>query len=87
MTNKETISIITQIKGIITNDNSWSDVAKVAVKEAFDLAIKALEEKPQGEWVISSSEFLNWECSLCHESNAFADNFCPNCGAKMIRDA
>ena len=46
MDNKEAISIITQIKGIITNDNSWSDVAKVAVKEACGLAIKALEEKP-----------------------------------------
>lgn len=43
MTSKEAISIITQIKGIITNDNSWSDVAKATVKEAFDLAIKALE--------------------------------------------
>ena len=41
------------------------------------------DERPQGEWLISSSEFLNWECSLCHESNAFEDNFCPNCGAKM----
>ena len=42
MTSKETIEIITQVKGFITNDNSWSDEAKVAVKEAFDLAIKAL---------------------------------------------
>lgn len=42
MTNKEAISIITQIKGLITNDNSWSDEAKVATKEAFELAIKAL---------------------------------------------
>lgn len=59
MTNKEAISIITQIKGIIANDNSWSDVAKVAVKEAFDLAIKALEGKPQGE-----SE--KWKCCECY---------------------
>lgn len=45
MTNEEAISVITQIKGIITNDNSWSDLAKSAAKEAFDLAIKTLEQQ------------------------------------------
>lgn len=44
MTNKEAISIITQIKGMIMHNDSWCDEAKVATKEAFDLAIKALEE-------------------------------------------
>ncbi len=49
MTNNEAISIITQIKGIITNDNSWTDIAKIAVKEALDLAIKALKPEKAKE--------------------------------------
>ena len=90
MTNKEAISIITQIKGIITNDNSWSDVAKVAIKEAFELACKALEERPEGEWIMHIDEtFPNestQECNVCHAEQTICgndDNFCPNCGAKM----
>lgn len=42
MTNKEAIKIITIVKGLITNDNSYSDETKPAIREAFNLAIKAL---------------------------------------------
>lgn len=86
MDNKEAISIITQIKGIITNDNSWSDVAKVAVKEAFDLAIKALGERPQGVWEIgyTAKQKKVAVCNLCNcVSFQGKTNFCHSCGASM----
>lgn len=54
-------------------------------KEALDLAIKALEERPQGKWIDTGS---GQECSVCHEIQYGYDNFrhfCANCGAKMVR--
>lgn len=64
--------------------------------EAINLAIKALEERPQGKWI----KYIRCiECSVC-KNKFFADdedencqdyepctdlrfNFCPNCGADM----
>lgn len=80
MTNEVAISIITTIKGIITNDNSWTDEAKIAVKDAFDLAIEALEERPQGEWLTIDAFVV--KCSICGVES-FATPFCPRCGADM----
>lgn len=92
MTNEVAISVITTIKGIITNDNSWTDEAKIAVKDAFDLAIEALEEKTQGEWK-RHDEWRNGEYigGFYHVNCPAEDgyyskweyNYCPNCGIKM----
>lgn len=35
-----------------------------------------------GRW---SKEWGNYKCSLCGALDDFADNYCPNCGAKMDR--
>lgn len=67
--------------------------------EALDLAIKALEERPQGEWIKdcdscdcsncynSGARFTRKDCSgicsNCGELQCCTDNFCPNCGADM----
>ena len=50
--------------------------------EALNTAIKALEERPTGEWINHQDLFS--ECSECHFNTAFGLNYCPNCGAKMI---
>lgn len=52
-------------------------------REALDLAIKSLEEKPQGHWINSQ---VGQTCNLCNEIQFGYDSFrhfCPNCGAKM----
>lgn len=60
------------------------------VHEAHNLAIKALEERPQGEWIDHSDEGYV-ECPFCHEATNCDDNkeelhFCFNCGADMRGD-
>lgn len=95
MTNKEAVEIITQIEGIITNDNSWSYEAKVAVKEAFEIVIDVFKDRPQGEWIKQygkSYELITddgtfvgefTKCPKCLYDKAIGSNFCPNCGADM----
>ena len=56
--------------------------------EALDLAIKALKERPQGEWIIDGHHIrcnrcYEYICNTDREGNEIPDNFCPNCGAKM----
>ena len=59
------------------------------VNEAIHLAIKALEARPQGEWIykdfdeetgIKNSYFCS-KCD-CPQSQVYI-NFCGNCGADM----
>lgn len=92
MTNKEAISNLERIYGIVSPD----------IQISLDLAVKALEKRPTGEW--ESLGFVNMKyawcrCSNCHKttkiykdsSNEFcciADIrkkavACLYCGAKM----
>ena len=81
MTDKEAISNLNQIYGFVSSE----------IQQSLDLAIKALEEKPQGEWKIIEHETLYlmgiYQCNLCSYKytcpDEFARNYCPNCGAKM----
>lgn len=58
-------------------------------KEALDLAIKALEDRPQGKWELCKDTDGEYGiCSNCSKDTDFsyygkAYNYCPNCGAKM----
>ena len=56
--------------------------------EAFELAIKALEEaRPKGKWTKRNGYTYDFKCSCCeyiiYEYQAGKNNFCPNCGASM----
>lgn len=59
-------------------------------KEALDVAIKALEERPTGEWIIHPHSMI-MQCSLCGNEETAKNigivdsdkHFCSNCGAKM----
>ena len=62
------------------------------VHEAHKLAIKALEESNQGEWIITREEqgafgiiYKRRKCNRCgwESSLLIPRNFCPNCGAEM----
>lgn len=81
MTNKEDIEQLLAIKklGCLTDKD----------RHALNSAIKALEERPKGEWlVVGHDDTTYWyRCSICeHEEH---DNFtkhyhyCPSCGADM----
>ena len=46
MTTNEAISFLSQLKDILLNSNSWTESTKEPIKEAFSLAIHALEQLP-----------------------------------------
>lgn len=73
MTNKEAIYIINnRLNTYYCTDEDL---------QALDLAIKALEERPQGEWIEDSG---NIACSHCHTIWLYRKtDFCPHCGADM----
>jgi len=78
MTNKEAIEKLKEI------------LFMTGYKEAINLAIKALEERPQGEWIHTSEcdEEFQYRCSKCNlpmQSNSHF--FCPNCGAEMQKES
>lgn len=81
MNNEEAIAILENLK--------TQGEAFFSRRLALDLAIKALEERPQGEWIEHNSYFH--KCSKCQKIVGFdyieqegeMFNFCPNCGADM----
>ena len=90
MTNKEAIKKLKEQQAEF-NEN-YVDFA--GVNEAYDLAIKALEERPQGEWIKEPS--ATFRCSECnnripikydeineHMAKITKPRFCDNCGADM----
>lgn len=76
MTNKEAIEKLKEISFM------------TGYKQALNLAIKALEERPHGEWTTEQGS-LEITCSVCnkgyfyHPKNHFYYNYCPTCGADM----
>ena len=77
MTNKEAISNLNHIYGMVAPD----------IQRSLDVAIKALE-RPQGEWIIKPKENSQSAILICSKCNHFIPitidkNFCPNCGADM----
>ena len=79
MTNKEAIEELKGMQDFINGTRLKGEIRA----EVFDLAIKALEERPQGEWIDTGS---GQECNVCHEVQYGYDNFryyCARCGAQM----
>ena len=86
MTNKEAIKRLKQVQAEF-NEN-WVDYG--GINQAFEKAYQALEERPQGEWIIHPHSMI-MRCSLCGNEETAEDNgivdtnkhFCAHCGAKM----
>ncbi len=59
---------------------------KGKLKEALDMAIKALKQEPKiGHWNdIPKYENIAWLCSECEHFTTMKHKYCPNCGAKMV---
>ena len=83
MTNKEAIKYL--IAPIATSTEPSGEYLKQ--KEAYELAVKALEERPQGEWVDEGqyaeghSEHA-YLCKICGYQ-IIENRFCKYCGATM----
>lgn len=86
------------IKDVIDNaptiETDMSEYSDKLWKLAYERG-KA-EERPQGEWIVDEDAFSKdfRKCSNCNEDAEwleggcqFLPNFCPNCGAKMTKEA
>lgn len=53
---------------------------------AANVLADLIEPEPERTCKIVNSEnkFANWECSACGEEIKYSDNYCPNCGAKVV---
>lgn len=45
------------------------------------------EEMQKGEWIFhkDNNESCRYGCNRCGNLNNIPSNFCPNCGAKMVK--
>ena len=81
MTNNEAIETIK----LAISEVEWEYPMDYAV--AFEMAIKALDERKVGKWVKNEHTF--WTCSECgcvNKYNRERYTYCPNCGAKMDKE-
>jgi len=90
MTNKEAIEYGKKWDRAI---ESRGDTLFSEARQFLNLAINALEERPQGQWIYREEWFedeekprMTWGCNLCgHSIRSVHEklNFCSNCGAAM----
>ena len=88
MTNKEAIKYLI-VPVVISTKLSAENLKQ---KEAYELAIKALKERPHGKWIpLSECSNHGFYCSICWKKeykdeyaiHKVRSNFYPNCGADM----
>ena len=75
MTNSEAIANLNHIYGMVSPN----------IQRSLDVAFKALEKQPQGEWKLIHGSSVVFGCSRCNVRiiAMIPYNFCPNCGADM----
>ena len=86
MSNEEVIEVL---KGLVFNS---FDRTTSKERQALDLAIKALAERPKGEWINHRNDYGHniADCSLCGKAMQWHDEdedgiprYCWYCGAEM----
>lgn len=61
---------------VMATVNDYADI----VKKRIEALPSAQPERKQGKW----KDFCgSYQCSCCNMTNAYEENFCPNCGADM----
>ena len=93
MTNREAIETLKENVCLICayggKNIDECDIRYCDNREAFNIAIKALENQKTGRWIrkndicTSRVQLYQFECSNCREINTFRGKYCPNCGVKM----
>lgn len=74
--------------GMVQNTNAIENELKDI--EAMNMAIEALTDRPTGKWINRGSAvypwFTNSKCDQCGHYGSKMWAFCPNCGARMLRE-
>lgn len=87
MTNKEAIEHLNII--LLKSKSNKLHIVTHDEEIALDLAINALKERQQGEWINTGHMEEYWaeeyQCSICGEKDHWR-KYCPNCGARMEAD-
>lgn len=88
MTNQESIKILSQVLDVLLKSNSWLESTHNPLKEAFGMAISALENShPTGKWIlVKGSNGKDYhKCSECLHTQEITGvkNYCAVCGIKM----
>ena len=78
MTREEAINIVQGARKYLTAGNPILDIKKI--DEAMSMAIEALQDRPQGEWI---DDETNYTCSECYRGCWVNSDYCPWCGADM----
>lgn len=81
MTNKEVVEQLKWVQKRICNITYSPESF-----EAIEVAIKALEDRQQGEWTNLSPFDENGLCSVCGGCYPSYYRFCPLCGADMRKE-
>lgn len=89
MTKVEFMKFMDWAKEQTASVNNFSTATDVfnALKEAeYRGYMKAVAERPQGEWIYTNNPLRlddEWECSRCGNISFVKTNFCDRCGSKM----
>jgi hypothetical protein len=77
MTREEAIAVLeSDAEYMYSQDSPYN-------REAYQMAVEALKAEPIKHTYVIVDEDGNMECSNCGSSNCY-DNYCGNCGAKLI---
>ena len=91
ISNKNTQTETSENRTTVDEAIDWLSTLPLACKDGAkaklitDMAIEALKDRPQGEWVDNGIEdSILSKCTVCgFDVGAFTFNYCPNCGADM----
>lgn len=64
-----------------------TDTEREAYLNGYELA-KKMFKRPQGKWEKTDNRWGvgTWLCTHCDNYSDVATNFCPNCGALMVKE-
>lgn len=84
MSNEQAVQILIPMRNMMCDQNGCPISGFSNSVFAFDKAIESLSADVapirHGRW---KKEYGHYKCLLCNGFDDFADNYCPNCGARM----